>query len=114
MSSWTDERVALLKKLWADGLSASQITAELGSVTRNAVLGKVHRLGIDKLPRLERKPNQRRKGIAAAARTRGLKPNTVYNRILYQGMSLEEALIAPVRKYTTPAQRLAQMDQLAA
>jgi GcrA cell cycle regulator len=43
---WTDERVELLKKLWADGLSASRIAAELGGVTRNAVIGKVHRLGL--------------------------------------------------------------------
>ena len=43
---WTDERVELLKKLWADGLSASQIAAELGGITRNAVIGKVHRLGL--------------------------------------------------------------------
>ena len=42
--NWTDERVELLKKLWADGLSASQIAAKLGGVTRNAVIGKVHRL----------------------------------------------------------------------
>lgn len=45
-ASWTDERVELLKKLWTDGLSASQIAAELGNVTRNAVIGKVHRLGL--------------------------------------------------------------------
>jgi GcrA cell cycle regulator len=44
--SWTDERVELLKKLWAEGLSASQIAKELGSITRNAVIGKVHRLGL--------------------------------------------------------------------
>jgi len=43
---WTEERVALLTKLWADGLSASQIAAELGGITRNAVIGKVHRLGL--------------------------------------------------------------------
>jgi GcrA cell cycle regulator len=43
---WTDERVELLKKLWAEGLSASQIAARLGGVTRNAVIGKVHRLGL--------------------------------------------------------------------
>ncbi|MPZ57593.1 MAG: GcrA cell cycle regulator [Rhizobiales bacterium] len=45
-AGWTDERVALLKRLWADGLSASQIAAELHHVTRNAVIGKVHRLGL--------------------------------------------------------------------
>ena len=44
--TWTDERVEMLKKLWADGLSASQIAAELGGITRNAVIGKVHRLGL--------------------------------------------------------------------
>ena len=43
---WTDERVADLKKLWLDGLSASQIAKQLGGVTRNAVIGKVHRLGL--------------------------------------------------------------------
>ena len=43
---WNEERVELLKKLWADGLSASQIAAQLGGVTRNAVIGKVHRLGL--------------------------------------------------------------------
>ncbi|MCC0080020.1 MAG: GcrA cell cycle regulator [Rhodobacter sp.] len=44
--SWTDERVEMLKKMWAEGKSASQIAKELGSVTRNAVIGKVHRLGL--------------------------------------------------------------------
>lgn len=44
--NWTDERVELLKKLWSDGYSASQIASELGGVTRNAVIGKVHRLGL--------------------------------------------------------------------
>src|SRR5690606_32424332 len=43
---WTDDRVAMLKKLWQDGLSASQIAKQLGGVTRNAVIGKVHRLGL--------------------------------------------------------------------
>lgn len=44
--SWTDDRVEQLKKLWESGLSASQIAAELGNITRNAVIGKVHRLGL--------------------------------------------------------------------
>lgn len=44
--SWTDERVEQLKQLWTDGLSASQIARQLGGVTRNAVIGKVHRLGL--------------------------------------------------------------------
>ena len=44
--SWTDERVELLKKMWTEGQSASQIAKDLGGVTRNAVIGKVHRLGL--------------------------------------------------------------------
>ncbi len=44
--TWTDERVEQLRQMWLDGLSASQIAARLGGVTRNAVIGKVHRLGL--------------------------------------------------------------------
>ena len=44
--SWTDERVEVLKKMWGEGQSASQIAKVLGGVTRNAVIGKVHRLGL--------------------------------------------------------------------
>ena len=44
--SWNDERVETLKKMWSEGQSASQIAKELGGVTRNAVIGKVHRLGL--------------------------------------------------------------------
>ncbi|MCB2126763.1 MAG: GcrA cell cycle regulator, partial [Rhodobacteraceae bacterium] len=69
--SWTDERVETLKKMWAEGQSASQIAKELGGVTRNAVIGKVHRLGLsnrvggapepakdraDQAPKLDAKP----------------------------------------------------------
>lgn len=44
--SWTDERIEVLSKLWADGKSASQIATVLGGVSRNAVIGKIHRLGL--------------------------------------------------------------------
>jgi GcrA cell cycle regulator len=44
--SWTDERVEQLKQFWSEGMSASQIAKTLGGVTRNAVIGKVHRLGL--------------------------------------------------------------------
>lgn len=44
--SWTDDRVEVLKQMWGEGKSASQIAKELGGVTRNAVIGKVHRLGL--------------------------------------------------------------------
>ena len=59
--SWTDERVETLKKMWSEGQSASQIAKELGGVTRNAVIGKVHRLGLSNragssAPAPEKKP----------------------------------------------------------
>lgn len=44
--SWSEDRVETLKKMWGEGQSASQIAKELGGVTRNAVIGKVHRLGL--------------------------------------------------------------------
>lgn len=44
--TWTDERVDVLKRLWSEGLSASQIADRIGSISRNAVIGKVHRLGL--------------------------------------------------------------------
>ena len=66
--AWTDERVELLKKLWSEGLSASQIAGRLGGVTRNAVIGKVHRLGLSgratssrsSVPRRNHAPRQNR------------------------------------------------------
>src|ERR1700679_184275 len=45
-ANWSDDRVEQLKTLWTEGLSASQIARALGGVTRNAVIGKVHRLGL--------------------------------------------------------------------
>ncbi len=61
--AWTDDRVEILSKLWAEGLSASQIATKLGGVTRNAVIGKVHRLG------LSGRVKPKRKTKAPAART---------------------------------------------
>lgn len=70
---WTDERVELLKKLWAEGLSASQVAKQLGGVTRNAVIGKVHRLGLSGRVTPNRpvrvRPEQPRTPAAARPRT---------------------------------------------
>jgi GcrA cell cycle regulator len=74
--SWTDERVEFLRKLWSDGLSASQISAELGpGITRNAVIGKIHRLGLAERakkvsaqrPRVAKPPRQMRQRTNGAA-----------------------------------------------
>lgn len=45
---WTDERIEILKKLYAKGFSCSKIADELGHVSRNGVIGKVHRLGLER------------------------------------------------------------------
>jgi GcrA cell cycle regulator len=59
-ANWTDDRVERLKKLWSEGLSASQIAAQLGGVSRNAVIGKVHRLNL---------PGRAKAGGATSARS---------------------------------------------
>lgn len=64
--NWTDERVELLKKLWSEGLSASQIAAQLGSVTRNAVIGKVHRLKLSSRGRSTAAPARQKKTAMGA------------------------------------------------
>ena len=85
---WTEERVAELKKLWAEGHSASQIAKRLGSVTRNAVIGKVHRLGLSgratpsrpvkRPPRLARPKPQVMPRQAATPVARGANALAVY------------------------------------
>ncbi|MCK9550726.1 GcrA family cell cycle regulator [Aquamicrobium sp.] len=65
--NWTDERVELLKKLWTEGLSASQIAAQLGGVSRNAVIGKVHRLKLSGRGRTTAAPARQKKASSAPA-----------------------------------------------
>ena len=64
--AWTDDRVEQLKKLWSEGLSASQIATRLGEVTRNAVIGKVHRLGLAGRATVSRPKAQRPRKNAVA------------------------------------------------
>ncbi len=85
---WTEERVELLKKLWMEGLSASQIAAVLGDgVTRNAVIGKVHRLKLSgrakpasSAPRVRSAPlPARRPGLSSSGRSSmgSMRPRTM-------------------------------------
>lgn len=64
--SWTDERIATLRKMWEGGATASEIATELGGVSRNAVIGKAHRLGLKARPSPV-KANEKKKPAAAAA-----------------------------------------------
>ena len=65
--SWTDERIDRLKKMWSEGATASQIADELGGVSRNAVIGKAHRLGLDARPSPVKPGEEKEKKSAATA-----------------------------------------------
>lgn len=83
--SWTDERVESLKKLWAEGLSASQIAAQIGGVSRNAVIGKVHRLKLSSRGRANAAPARQKKtpsigSVAPSAASSVRKQRTTVSR----------------------------------
>jgi GcrA cell cycle regulator len=65
--SWTEERIERLKKMWHDGATASQIAEELGGVSRNAVIGKAHRLGLEQRPSPVKAGEEKAHKPAAAA-----------------------------------------------
>jgi GcrA cell cycle regulator len=65
--SWTEERIDRLKKMWHDGATASQIADELGGVSRNAVIGKAHRLGLEQRPSPVKAGEEKETRKAAAA-----------------------------------------------
>jgi len=64
--SWTEERIERLKKMWHDGATASQIADELGGVSRNAVIGKAHRLGLEQRPSPVKAGEEKERKAAAA------------------------------------------------
>lgn len=115
--AWTEERVDILKKLWAEGLSASQIANRLGDVTRNAVIGKVHRLGLSGRATTSRMKTVRpRKKIARPKQQKplrfgGLGGSSVREALQYaaaqrgaeQNFDLAEELDIPVEKRATIA-----------
>ncbi len=104
--AWTDERVELLKKLWGEGLSASQIASRIGAVTRNAVIGKVHRLGLSGRATTSRmKTHRPRPRIAAAASAKRLV--TAKPRFQQVGNPALRALYQPdAEPYQQPAEEL--------
>lgn len=67
--SWTDERIATLKKMWEGGSTASQIAEELGGVSRNAVIGKAHRLGLKSRPSPVKANEKKKAANKPAAKT---------------------------------------------
>ena len=65
--SWTEERIDRLKSMWAEGSTASQIAEELGGVSRNAVIGKAHRLGLESRPSPVKPGEEKEKKVKAPA-----------------------------------------------
>ena len=96
--SWTDQRVELLGKLWLEGRSASQIAGELGlGVTRNAVIGKVHRLGLAGRPKTAAVAQGRSKPklVARAAPDDRHKADNVFDRAV-------TPIQIPIKAFATP------------
>jgi GcrA cell cycle regulator len=96
--SWNDERVELLKKLWTDGLSASQIAGELGGVTRNAVIGKVHRLGLSGRAKSPSASAPRQRKVAARpapAPVRTMSMPQVRGNVALAPMVMSETFLQP-------------------
>ena len=75
--SWTDDRIEELRRMWAEGLSASQIAGALGGVTRNAVIGKIHRLGLSGRVKASPRPATRTVQSKPVARQRTAAPRVM-------------------------------------
>lgn len=116
--SWTDERIERLKKLWSEGLSASQIAAELGGVTRNAVIGKVHRLHLSGRVKAAATTTQRSRKVArpAAAAARPAARTVVTTRgnlQVVQTMEAEEMVVyRPAEEVVVPISRRISIMEL--
>lgn len=116
---WTEERVELLKKLWMEGLSASQIAAMLGEgVTRNAVIGKVHRLKLSgrakpasSTPRVRSapRPSTRRSTSSHPSRSTigSSRPRTMSAAPMIGATALKAS-----EEYETEAYQLPQVEEL--
>lgn len=119
--NWTNERTELLRKLWAEGLSCSQIADQLGYVSRNAVIGKVHRLklpGRDRLAATRKKSQKSRVEkpkivklvFKAATRKSSVPPQTP---LLAAPLAEEiQEFIKPAHDVVTPISRRLQLIQL--
>ena len=102
--SWTEERIERLKKMWHDGATASQIADDLGGVSRNAVIGKAHRLGLEQRPSPV-KPGEEKEGRKAAAA-----PSAAKAAPKAEVQSGRSAPATATPTSPTPAQRLSPQE----
>ena len=116
--SWTDERVERLTKLWADGLSASQIAAELGGVSRNAVIGKVRRLNLPGRAKSGGSSSSRSKRVASGRGSYGAcsgAPCTAGATALKQDViadAIAEVDTRPIKDVVVPISRRLPLTEL--
>jgi len=122
--NWTDERVELLRKLWSEGLSASQIAAQLGGVSRNAVIGKVHRLKLSSRGRATAAPARQKKTTHAAPAVKSAPrpaasiramPASIGATALQTQFDVEPVarhVVRPVENVVVPISRRLQLIQL--
>ena len=103
--SWTDERIATLQKLWEGGSTASQIAEQLGGVSRNAVIGKAHRLGLKSRPSPV-KANEKKK--AAAAKKKPVAPKPAPMRKPKALMTPKTAANSPARPASNAVEKAAR------
>ncbi len=114
--SWTAERVELLKKLWNDGLSASQIAGELGGVTRNAVIGKVHRLGLSgraKAPATANKQRRSRPSAPSSAPSSNRPSPQQPQSVGATALKMAPAPVAEIKPQAEPIAELVPISQRA-
>lgn len=102
--SWTDERVEALKKLWQEGLSASQIAGRIGGVTRNAVIGKVHRLGLAGRATTSRMKSHRPRRTPQPQKQRPINGKPRFQQV--GNPALRQLYQADAEPYTPPAEEL--------
>ncbi|MES2173538.1 MAG: GcrA family cell cycle regulator [Pseudomonadota bacterium] len=101
--SWTDERIDQLKGMWERGLTASQIADELGGVSRNAVIGKAHRLGLQSRPSPVKANETPKKAAAPAPRKPAPAPDVEAPRAAAPVVSAPAPVRAPVAAPAAPA-----------
>jgi len=105
--SWTDERIETLRRLWAEGLSASQIATTLGGVSRNAVIGKIHRLGLSGRVKTT-KARPARSGLGGGRSVAAARPSAPPARVMAVGAAAvkvverEAPLAAPTPAEVVP------------
>ena len=99
--SWTEERIERLKSMWTEGATASQIAEDLGGVSRNAVIGKAHRLGLESRPSPVKPGEEKEKKAKAAPAPKTAKPAPAPKAATPTPQPRETAAEAPRRPVTT-------------